>query len=121
MDTIPWLGLILAVLPLLGKFLLGVPFVSNKAIPFILYAFNLVLKYWLLLGFPTAAPASDDGLATGAIFAWSMPWDKIGLAIWAVVEQYFAHRFYEGKKAEARLKGEVSWWEQGKDNWWRVH
>ena len=38
--------------------------------------------------------------------------------IWGCAEQYLFHRFYEGKRAEARLENRVSWWEKGKASRW---
>ena len=101
-------ALLLMALPIVGKVLLTIPFIANKAIPFILVAFNFAMKYWVLLGFPKEVTAEPTVL-TGSIFgSW------FGVTVWTMVENYMAHRFYEGKKAEARLAGKTSWWERGK-------
>lgn len=97
-------------LPALGKVLLMIPVVPNKVIPFILGAFNVAHKYWLLLGFPTAltTTSTSSGDVHLAGFGFVLPF------VWGIAEQYLFHRFYEGEKLAARVKGTTSWWEKGK-------
>lgn len=121
MDNPALYALLLAALPIIGKALLMVPFVYNKLIPFLLLALNVVAKYWLILGWPTEIqpqPISGETMLSG-IFAWSIPWTRLGIVVWAAVEQYLVHRFYEGKRADAAIHGTVSWWERGKRDMWQ--
>lgn len=119
-----WASLIVllpAILPIVGKVLLMASFVPNKLIPFINAAIATLAKYWMLAGFGvlgdattappgTAAPA--DSLAMAGIGAF-VGMKALALA-WGCLDSAMAHYFYEGKKAQAAIKGETSWWEKGK-------
>jgi len=102
------------ILPLVGKVLLMIPIVPNKAIPFILGAFNIAHKYWLMLGFPTVLGGESGSLNSGLNLAGLGLLAQIIPFAWGIAEQYLFHRLYEGKKIEARVAGKTSWWEQGK-------
>ena len=108
------LPLLSYLIPLIGKGLLMIPFVPNKAIPLLLSAVNIFHKYWLLLGFPAFTTAMADGIderfaiaGFGGAFVRLLPFG------WGLAEQYLFHRFYEGKKIEAKANGGVSWWAKG--------
>lgn len=98
-------------LPLIGKLLLMIPFIPNKAIPFVLGAFNVAHKYWVMLGFPVALDVAGGNGVQLAGFGFLAP---VLPVLWGVAEQYLFHSFYEKKKIEARVAGKTSWWEQGK-------
>lgn len=109
------------ILPVLGKILLMVSFVPNKLIPFINAAVASVAKYWFMAGFgvlgdPSTAPpgsgAPADSLALAGIGS-VIGLKAISIA-WGCLDAAFAHYFYEGKRAQAAVKGETSWWEKGK-------
>jgi len=107
-------------LPFLGKVLLTIPYIPNKAIPVILGSLNIAHKYWLLLGFPewrlnVMGDAGEPILLAGI---GSFLGANVLPVIWGCAEQYLFHRFYEGKRAEARLENRVSWWEKGKASRW---
>lgn len=108
------LPLLSYLIPLVGKGLLMLPFVPNKLIPLVLSAVNVAHKYWLLLGFPAFTTAMAEGIderfalaGLGGGIVGALP------IAWGLLEQYLFHRFYEGKKIEARANGGESWWAKG--------
>jgi len=110
----PLIPLLSYLIPLIGKGLLMIPFVPNKIIPFLLLAVNTFHKYWLLLGFPAFTTAMANGIderfaiaGLGGSLVSVLPF------AWGLAEQYLFHRFYEGKKIEAKANGDVSWWAKG--------
>lgn len=98
-------------LPLLGKLLLMIPVIPNKVIPFILGAFNVAHKYWVLAGFPIAL---ESGSLGGEMHYAGFSLLSAVPVVWGMAEQYLFHSFYEGRKAKAKIEGKVSWWEKGK-------
>ena len=111
------LPLLSYVIPLLGKGLLMIPFVPNRVIPLVLGAANIAHKYWVLLGFPAFTTAMANGIderfaiaGIGGSLVGALPF------VWGIAEQYLFHRLYEGKRAEAKLGGKVSWLESGKSD-----
>lgn len=101
-------------LPLVGKLLLMIPFVPNKAIPFILLMFNVAHKYWVLAGLPTVLEGTG-ALESGVNMALAIPLaGTIVPVVWGLAETFLFHSFYEGRKAKARIEGKTSWWEKGK-------
>src|SRR5262245_57643251 len=101
--------------------LLMIPFVPNKAIPFINAVIAIAAKNWFLAGFgvlgqvPTT-PGGDTGSLTHhiAMAGFFGELGRTGLSIaWGCVDSLAAHYFYEGKRATAKLSGRTSWWEQG--------
>lgn len=109
-----FLPILTVLIPLLGKLLLMIPVVPNRAIPAILGAFNIAHKYWLMLGFPTAVAA----IAGETHLAFVVPGAAISL-IWGCIDQYLWHSWYHKQKAEAALKGETSWWAKNSADLWK--
>jgi hypothetical protein len=106
-------------LPLVGKILLTWSIIPNKIIPYILGAFNIVHKYWVLLGFPTAVATL---MGRGDHFALIGGLGFLGSLLpvaWGVAESYLFHGHYEWRKAAARAAGTTSWWEKGKADLWQ--
>ena len=107
------LPLLSYLIPILGNLLLRIPVVPNKVIPFILGAFNVAHKYWIMAGFPTVLRigSADSGLSNAG-FGFLL---QVVPVVWGVAEQYLFHRFYESKKLEARAAGKARHWlESGK-------
>lgn len=125
MDQLkPLVPLLPMLLPLVGKLLLMIPFVPNKAIPGINAALATAAKYWFLAGFgqlgqtvpvPGVGMLGDDPVAAGFFGELG----RAGLALaWGCVDATAAHYFYEGKRALAKLEKKTSWWEEGKQSLW---
>jgi hypothetical protein len=115
-NLVPLLPLIL---PVLGKLLLMIPFVPNKAIPAINLAVATAAKFWFLAGFGTLGqvPATDVG-DHGTTILMAGFFGELGRAglsfAWGCVDTAAAHFFYEGQRDRAKLLGKTSWLEQGK-------
>ena len=110
-----FLPLLSYIIPLLGKGLLMIPFVPNKAIPFVLGAFAIGHKYWLLAGFPTELPGGETGSLNDAMYLAGFGFlTSVVPVVWGIAEQFLFHTFYEHKKMQARLDGKTHWLEQGK-------
>ena len=109
-------------LPFLGKIMLMVPWIPNKAIPVVTALFASIAKYWYLAGFgvigdPTTAPlptdpAPADTLSMAGMLS-SFGASFISVA-WGCIDSLAAHYFYEGKRALAAKVGKQTWWEKGK-------
>lgn len=108
-------------LPFLGKVLLMIPVVPNKAIPFINALVASAAKYWYLVGFgqlgdpstappPSAAPADTLAMA-GVLGSFGAAFISVA---WGCVDSLAAHYFYEGKRALAAKVGQQTWFEKGK-------
>src|SRR5262245_16903171 len=107
-------------LPLIGKLLLMIPVIPNKAIPAINAAIATAAKYWFLAGFGTLGQVPEPG-TTGSLghhvlmAGFFGELGRSGLSIaWGCLDSAMAHYFYEGKRAQAKVAGKMSWWEQGK-------
>ena len=122
-NLVPLLPLLL---PMVGKLLLMIPFVPNKAIPAINVAIATAAKYWFLSGFGTLgvpAPATETAPDVGlfgdpmVLAGFFGEIGRSGLALaWGMVDQAAAHFFYEGRRDKAKLAGGTSWWERGKQS-----
>lgn len=123
MDALKnFVPLLPVLLPLVGKILLMVPVVPNKAIPFINAAVATIAKYWFLAGFGTlgevATPApADTGMIPDTILMAGVLGDfgRGALSVvWGCLDSAMASYFYEGERAKARLAGKQTWLEKGK-------
>lgn len=104
-------------LPLVGKLLLMIPFVPNKAIPFANAIVATAAKYWFLAGFGVLGETADNAGSGGQVFAAGFFGEigRAGLSLaWGCLDSAAAHFFYEGERAKSKLLGKLSWWEQGK-------
>lgn len=110
--------LLTVILPLVGKVLLMVPFIPNKAIPFLLGLMKSVANYWFLLGFPaldTANAVVHTEVSMAGIGDIFGSIGRVGLAVgWGALDAVASKYFYDFKKVTARNAGKVSWLEQGK-------
>lgn len=108
-------------LPFLGKVLIMIPWIPNKAIPVVNATVASIAKYWYLVGFgtlgdPTTAPpgtsAPGDTLSmAGALGSFGAAFISVA---WGCVDSLAAHYFYEGKRALAAKVGQQTWFEKGK-------
>jgi len=119
MQAVQLMLLLPMLLPLIGKVLLMIPIVPNKAIPLINMAISTAGKYWMLT-FGTAlgtVPGGDVGVVGNGVLMAGIfgSLGAFGLSMLSgVVDQTMAHFFYEGRRATAKLAGKTSWWEGGK-------
>ena len=128
MDELrPLVPLLPLVLPLVGKLLLLIPWVPNKGIPLVNAVVATIAKYWYLAGFgvlgevPAPVPGAEHGaLAQHVMLAGFFgELGRAGLSIaWGCLDSAAAGFFYEAQRRGAKLRGQVSWWEQGKASLW---
>jgi hypothetical protein len=105
-------------LPLIGKLLKALPFVSNKLIPFVLAALATAKNYWILLGFPVAADATTAALGGDLQLAGVLgALGNLGVHLFAIggglVESWLSQQVYRSAKYktawdQASKKGMVS-------------
>lgn len=115
------LGLVVMILPLIGKILLMIPFVPNKMIPWVNRIVASAANYWALLGFGELGVVPNDDVALAGMFGGIVgKIAEVGIAVGlGYVQERFATRFYEGSRAMAKIGKTVSWWEKGKADIWK--
>lgn len=121
MDAIWSKEMLLFLLPVVGKGLKAIPFVSNKLIPFVLAILAIAKNYWVLAGFPMeTGPLVDPMSAAGGGLHLAGVLGALGgigthaLAIgWGIAESWLSQQIYRSAKyktawEQAKSKGLVS-------------